>query len=939
MTNRTDYQRTTEAHTETAAKRREDKPSVLTAEQRAQGKQLLLTAVRCLVPFLLALLFSRAHMLYGTQPLGIAFLCALGGSGVLPFLSAAAGVGLSWATGVYGEAGGLYIGAFLLAVGIRYAVGRFLGRRGGDTQIRAVHPGFGAAKGRGRRYAEGGVLPDDADAPIQTDVGADTRCQRWMRALRWVFPEAVFYADMGMKLGIAVLAATPIAAGLLLTADTAVRGTMAAATVLCAIPAFAYLFSGVADGAASTPGQREAGIAALCFALTAAGGGMLVFGFSVKMLVCHALTLFCAQKSGYLRGALCGLVAGFACDALYAPAYALIGATYGILKVFFLAPAVILSLCAGAAYAIYVGEFAAIRAVVPEMIAVSAVAYPLLRYFPSLLQKNKAFRTAAAWVTQRISPYLCPDEVSRTAEPATDLPRETVTPQELGIPGPAQQLDALSGILSGLSTTFYHLSDRWKKPGLFEVRAMCEGIAEGYCTGCEKRAVCWEEDFSRTADAMGRITLSIYRRGRAGTGTQGGKHGDTMDAFAPLDRACAHLPAMLAEMNDAVATLCAEKLRNDKTEVAAGDYEGMAKLLRASAEETAKAGARDDALSRRLTRVMQKLGFSAEDVSVYGERRRTVVARGIRLGRGTASPPQTLPMLGGEEVREAFSAVVGVRYRAPAYAIGNGGNGISMTLQAEPKLGVKSGCWGEKKAGEEITGDVLTVFSNRADYYYALLCDGMGSGREASVTAQISSLFLEKMLSVSCAKGAALNLLNSYLRARNSECSATVDLCEIDMITGDAHFVKCGAAATYLLREDSMFRIASATAPLGILREVSSEETAFSLCDGDTLLFFSDGVCGECEDGAWIPAVLARAKEDYDRALVKERTRARCAGTNDAGTGTDAEIGAAGTAVREALPARCDYLARALGEEAKQRVGRADDMTVIYLEVHFLEST
>ena len=89
---------------------------------------------------------------------------------------------------------------------------------------------------------------------------------------------------------------------------------------------------------------------------------------------------------------------------------------------------------------------------------------------------------------------------------------------------------------------------------------------------------------------------------------------------------------MLAAMNDAAALLCEEKMTKDKTETAAGDYEGMAKLLRAAAEAHTKSCQRDAALSRRLGRAMHRIGFRAETVSVYGSRRRVVVAEGVDLG-------------------------------------------------------------------------------------------------------------------------------------------------------------------------------------------------------------------------------------------------------------------------------------------------------------------
>lgn len=835
-----------------------------------------------IVTCLASLLFSGAALGYETYPLGLALVCAAG----TPLALAASVLGQLLAVG--NEAHILYLGGMTAAVGMRYAVGRFL----------AAEPdAFGAAHSRRRERRR-----DSAPAAV------DDACGTLARIGRAIFPSGVFSQSIAERVGISVLGAAPIAIGYLLgdaagMHEPAVRAVF----VMASIPAFTYLFCGIFDRTACAPALREAGIGAVCFALTASCGGLMLFGFSVRQLCAHAITLYISRKQGYLRGAAAGLLCGFAVDALYAPAYALIGAAAGILWSVHPAPALLLSLAAGGCCAVYVGAFAAVRNVLPEMIVVSAVAYPIVRYLPSC-----ALSGAVTAVLGGHTPA-CADR--ETAVPAA-LCASSLTPEILGIPSLAVQLDTLSGILMGLSSTFYHLSDRTRKPGLYEIRQLCEGTADRYCAHCTQHTLCWERDFSATADAMGRITLCIHRKGRA----------ESAEAFAPLDRRCPHLPAMLAAMNDAAAHLCEEKMTKDKTETAAGDYEGMAKLLRASAEAYTKSCQRDAALSRRLSRAVHRIGFRAETVSVYGDRRRVVVADGIDLG-GAPLGLHTggAPLLGSEEIREAFSALSGVRYQTPEYHLTDGGRKLCMTMRAGPKLSVAGGTWGEKKEDEEVTGDVACLFANRSDCFYALVCDGMGSGREASVTAQISALFLEKLLSVSTAAGASLNLLNGFLRARPGECAATVDLCEIDMITGEARFIKCGAAASYLIRGGELFRITSGTVPLGILREISAEETKVSLCTEDLLLFFSDGVCGEDEDSGWIAETVRAAQKDYEARRHRQHIRK-----------TALSDGAFDPDVTEALPSPMDALARALGEAAVRRIGRRDDMTVAVLKVRDL---
>ncbi len=840
-----------------------------TVMQKKQVLTFCKTVIWMIAALITAFLFAKAPLAYDTQPLGIAFLSAVGMS-FFPAVLLGTVIGALQS----GEAAGLYLCAIFLVTAIRYLVGRLTCTAEPEDKFRSK-------------------------AARTESIGSAA----WLR--RVVFPPQVFAQSLSLRVGISVVAGMPLIAGFLIGGDFDVVSVCRAVFLLCAVPAFTYLFSGVCGGAGVTvfPALKEGGIGAFCYALTAVMGDTMLFGFSLKLIAAHLITLYISLKGGFLRGGLCGLCCGLACDVLYAPCFALIGAVSGVLWAVHPAPAVLLSLVSGAVYAIYVGAFPAIRSVVPELVAASAFAYPVIRYLslPDILFGGQ--------------------ESASLPQPAqADVIEQTSAPPSVpGVPNLGEQLDALSGILNGLSVTFYHLSDRVKKPGLYEIRQLCESAADRYCAHCALHELCWEKEFSSTADAMGKITLCVHRKGRA----------EVSHAFAPLDTRCPSFAKMVAAINDAAAVLCEEKITRDKTEVAAADYEGMARLLRSSAEENAHACSEDKALSKRLERAMGRIGFRAQHVAVYGNRRRTVVATGIDLGLHSVpmrhavgenngmvsgSSVQSSTLLGTEELREAFSALAGVNYQSPDYTLTDGGRNLMLIMRAQPKIAVECGCWGEKKPGEEVTGDVLTLFANRSDYFYALLCDGMGSGREASVTAQISALFLEKLLSVSTAKGAALNLLNNFLRSRQGECSATVDLCEVDMITGEAKFVKCGAAATYLMRGDHMFRIASGTMPLGILKEVSAEETTFALEDGDMLLFFSDGVCGECEDSAWI---LQTAKDTLRQSGDQKK--------NWEDTEDDTK--------QETSISVLDKMAAGLGKAAKMHCERRDDMTVAVLKI------
>ncbi|MBQ1976421.1 MAG: SpoIIE family protein phosphatase, partial [Clostridia bacterium] len=169
-------------------------------------------------------------------------------------------------------------------------------------------------------------------------------------------------------------------------------------------------------------------------------------------------------------------------------------------------------------------------------------------------------------------------------------------------------------------------------------------------------------------------------------------------------------------------------------------------------------------------------------------------------------------------------------------------------------------------------GDAITRFECTDGRYYVLICDGMGTGGEASLTSRICSSFLEEILQAGADMTVALTMLNNYMRSRSMECSAGIDLMEIDRYTGEARFVKSGAAPSFVIREGRLFRLCSKTVPIGILRALDAEMIRFTLEKGDIIVMLSDGVTENFEDSAWLCDMLStRSVTDSSPAEIAQR--------------------------------------------------------------------
>ena len=125
---------------------------------------------------------------------------------------------------------------------------------------------------------------------------------------------------------------------------------------------------------------------------------------------------------------------------------------------------------------------------------------------------------------------------------------------------------------------------------------------------------------------------------------------------------------------------------------------------------------------------------------------------------------------------------------------------------------------------------------------------------------------IEKMLSAGNRAATSVRMLNTFVRSGGAcvgECSATVDLCEIDLFTGSASFLKSGAAPSFVVRAGKVFRLEARTLPVGILGNVDAQVIRFDLLAGDLVVMMSDGVSDAL--GEKLPEILKTVSANPDR--------------------------------------------------------------------------
>ena len=734
-----------------------------------------------------AFLFSRAHVMQ-IHPFGLAYLCAA--TKYVPFIF------LGTLFGSVGDQDNmmLLVAASVFIFSARYLLSRFL----------MYSP----------QKIKNQLRTDDQNSAMAStaagDISNDIFLKNFFHA---VMPGGIFGENAATRAGIGAVAALLLAIFQVILSGFTTLSVVTAIFTVAAVPAMTYAFTGAFDGPRAGA-LCEAGTAAVLFSLVLSFDGMLLFGLSLKILSAFFFTLYISKTGGILRGGVIGLLCGLACDPIYAPLFALAGFASGVFWGVGCITAVLVACAAGIGYAVYINGFAAIRSVVPDLLVSAAIFYPFARYqlLPHVFYGGKA---------------------TAEANEAT-LSEAFVTRQRES--GVKEKIQAMSEVFSSLSGAFYGLAERMRRPCVRELQQLCDETCEKYCSRCSYHSLCWERELEETEKSLKKLTSVLYEKGRV----------EKNSVPERLQSRCLSLEKIISELNEAAAALLEEKILRDKTEVFAMDYEAMSKLLTAAIEENAEDFEPDIALSRRVRRAMEYMDFYAQNVTVFGSRKKSILAAGVDLNR---------MHLGADELRTTFENLAGVHYHAPSFEIND--EYVTMSLTAAPCFEAEWSVSQDNKESESMCGDAASLFANREDYFYAILSDGMGSGRDASVTAQLCSMFLERMLLCGNRRSVTLEMLNGFLRSRSDECSATVDLAEIDLITGEACFIKSGAAPSFIVRDGNIFRISSNTTPMGILRSIHAEQTRFQLLAGDIIVMVSDGIAPETDEGIWLAELLA----------------------------------------------------------------------------------
>ncbi|MBO5109848.1 MAG: SpoIIE family protein phosphatase [Clostridia bacterium] len=634
-------------------------------------------------------------------------------------------------------------------------------------------------------------------------------------------PRAFFRESVGVKISLSVLAALALG-----TYELIVHGylyydvfRMAFFAALTAV--FVCFLSGGLRPVLFMGGIPRATAATVVFLGVTLLGGWQVGGVHVGLILALMAVLYTAHGYGAAAGAAFGILLALPLEVSYSATeisplsvLGVVGLSAGAF--FPLSPYLALAVATvtGLGVAVTLGGFGGLMLLLPELLSTAVLMYPLLKY--DILPVQPTEVTVGAPIKN--------SRIRHTEEKLEMLSRTFATLSELA-----------TGLVRRTRGDRYGGGDA------------CVAACEQMCQRCTSHRLCWVENRRETVGAIGEMTEALRARGVL----------ETEDVPKALTARCTELHRIVSELSSSYAAYGQQETRWGKgreNSAFVPGYGTISRLFRRVLYEEKEAFAPDEALTARVSHGMRKANFPAEAVTVYGGRRKCVVVEDVQVAG--------LEM-GCDDVRKLFENLSGLRLTTPEFAID--GRRMTMTLRTRRCFEVESSYQTNMISGESANGDTVTTFYGVGDRFYALISDGMGSGTDAADTSGLCGLLLEQLLTAGNDRETALELLNDFIRQRQVECSATVDLAEIDLITGEGCFSKSGAAPTFIKRGEDVFKLQAKTIPVGIARSTDAEHVRFPLKSGDVVVMISDGVAAGFEESGWLLRLIDEAwTEDLD---------------------------------------------------------------------------
>lgn len=418
------------------------------------------------------------------------------------------------------------------------------------------------------------------------------------------------------------------------------------------------------------------------------------------------------------------------------------------------------------------------------------------------------------------------------------------------------RLDHAAKALGDVSRSVTEVSEKLSFTGAPDIEGVYRKASAEACRNCGMKIFCREKDGPGDSESLSPLTDILRKNGFV-------TKEDFPESFSAK---CVRLDEMAAAVNRHYGEFAlretAERRADQLRELVAEQFTTVGSILESMAGELELYERMDTAAAGCVRDVLQDAGLLPSEVSCRVDRfgRMTVEAEITRGDR--------MRFHKGELVKR-ISRACGRSFAVPA--VHPAGDTLRMVLTERPLYRAKIGVAQHVCGNGRLCGDSWEAFQDGGGRQLLIVSDGMGTGGRAAVDGTMASGILSKLMQAGVGVDASLKIVNAALMAKSGDESlATLDLCSVDLFTGEAEFCKAGAPISFIRKGEKAHTLEAPSLPAGILREVRFSRLNETLEDGDLAVLVSDGaVAGGSE---WLLKELEAWRGDSPQQLAEELT-------------------------------------------------------------------
>ena len=412
-----------------------------------------------------------------------------------------------------------------------------------------------------------------------------------------------------------------------------------------------------------------------------------------------------------------------------------------------------------------------------------------------------------------------------------------------------EKLLGCAAAFDALAKTFRRQEERMEKG---RVGRLVDTIAGKVCQGCGLAHYCWEEELYRTYSMAFSALSACEEKGRL----------QKADLPPYFQETCPRLENFTEMVNEVYEIYRRDQVWGSRLsecrELVGQQMQAVGEIMQTLSGQMELDCIFLEGMEDALTAALKKQGFHPQKVLVTEEK--SGRGRQVRI---------TLPACGGKGVcRDKILPLVKKILDCPVVLLEEGtcavdaeGRFCALHFREEPVFAIHTATAFAPAEEGRPTGDAAAFLETEKGRALLALSDGMGTGAEAAKESRVAIELLEQFTEAGFDRELSVKMINSaLLLRRGEETYATLDICEIDLFNGHAEFVKLGAVASYIWRNDRVISLRSTTLPAGILKQVSPETNEMLLKDGDMLFLVTDGITdalgGEEKTAGWLKGKL-----------------------------------------------------------------------------------